>query len=264
MRSPFLGMDPYLEAPTRWPSVHHRLLSTIADTLGDALAPAFIVTVEERVYIATPDDLLRMPWMQPDVFLVETAGPASFSTSSAVITPPLLIEPLEEEEVRERYLEIVDVETRAVVTVIEVLSPTNKTGATTGRAQFLEKRRRVLASQTNWIEIDLLRAGERPPEATGRGDYYALLHRGVPGSPYEVWAATVQQRLPTIGVPTRVPLPDTPLDLQAVVDSVYRRGHYDLAIDYTAPVPAPPLAPASARWVAERIADWRRDPGAGA
>ena len=43
MRSPFPGMDPYLEAPTRWPGVHHHLLSAIAETLGDALAPAFIV-----------------------------------------------------------------------------------------------------------------------------------------------------------------------------------------------------------------------------
>ena len=47
-------MDPYLEAPTRWAGVRHRLLSAIADTLVDALAPAFIIAVEERVYVATP------------------------------------------------------------------------------------------------------------------------------------------------------------------------------------------------------------------
>ncbi len=76
MRSPFPGMDPYLEAPNRWTGVHHHLLSAIAETLGDALAPAFVVAVEERVYIATPGDILRMPWIQADVsWLARTTNP---------------------------------------------------------------------------------------------------------------------------------------------------------------------------------------------
>ncbi len=259
MASPFPGMDPFLEAPARWSGVHHHLLSAIAESLGDALAPAFIVAIEERVYVATPGDLLRMPWLQPDVFVVGSAlqTQASAPMGGTSITPPLLIEPLEAEEVRERFLEILDVESRVVVATIEVLSPTNKAPGTTGRDKFLDKRRRVLASQTHWIEIDLLRAGERPPEVQGRGDYYALLHRGTAGSAYEVWVAGLRQRLPVIGVPTRAPLPDTPLDLQAIVDTAYRRGHYDIAIAYDAPVPAPPLRADDASWAAERITVWR-------
>lgn len=258
MRSPFPGMDPFLEAPARWPGVHHRLLSAIADILGDALAPTFIVSVEERVYIATPDDLLRTPWIQPDKFLVSASSSQPSSTSSSVITPPDLVPPLEDEEVRERYLEILDVETRAVVATIEVLSPTNKVRGTTGREKFLEKRRHVLASQTRWIEIDLLRAGDRPPEAYSRGDYYALLHRGEEGARFEVWPVALPARLPVIAVPTRAPLPDTPLDLQAAVDSVYQRGHYDIVINYDAPVPAPPLSEQKTGWVRARIAAWRQ------
>ncbi len=73
--SPFPGIDPYLEEPTRWPGVHTRLITLIADTLPPQLAPAFTVAIEERVYVATP-----------------------------------------EEEVRERYLEIRDTRTRAVIT----------------------------------------------------------------------------------------------------------------------------------------------------
>jgi hypothetical protein len=250
-------MDPYLEVAAHWPTVHHRLLSVIEQTLADALAPAFIVTVEERVYVATPDEILHLPWFQPDVFLVSAAAPTPEWASSMTITPPLLIAPIDAEEVREYYLEIVDVETRAVVTTIEVLSPTNKAAGTTGRTKFLEKRRRVLASRTHWIEIDLLRAGERPPEAQGRGDYYALLHRGDEGAQYEVWPMQLRERLPVIAVPARAPLPDTPLDLQMIVNSVYRRGHYEIAIKYDAPVPPPPLAPDDARWAAQRIAAWR-------
>lgn len=255
--SPFPGMDPYLETPARWSGVHHHLLSAVAEMLGDMLAPAFIVAVEERVYIATAGDLLRMPWMQPDVFLVEADSSSRPALGSLTITPPLLVEPLEEEEVRERYLEILDVETRTVVTTIEVLSPANKAAGTTGRHKFLEKRTRVLASHTHWIEIDLLRAGDRPPEARGRGDYYALLHRGNGRSRYAVWATGLRDRLPVMAVPTTPNMPDTALDLQAVVESAYRRGHYDLAINYDQPVPPPPLSDPDSQWVREQIVSWR-------
>lgn len=190
MRSPFPGMDPYLEAPTCWAGVHHRLLSAIADTLGDALAPAFIIAVEERVYIATPDDLLKLPWLQPNVFLVRASDHASTNAFSTVITPPLVIEPLEEEEVREHYLEILDTETRAVVATIEVLSPTNKAAGTSGREKFL--------------------------------------------------------------------VPDTPLDLQAIVELAYRRGHYDIAINYDRPAPPPLMSSDDAQWIREQIAAWRQ------
>lgn len=257
MQSPFPGMDPYLEHPALWRGVHHHLIAVIAETLGDALAPAFFVGVEERVYVATLDDLLALPEIRPDVHLVRVSTRQPEGANTAVITPPLMIEPLEDEEIHEPYLEIRDVRTRAVVTTIEVVSPTNKAAGTTGQRKFLDKRRRVMTSQTHWIEIDLLRSGQQPREVRDRGAYYALLRRGVAGAPYEVWSADLRGRLPTIGVPTRAPILDTPLDLQMMVDTVYRRGHYDLALDYDAPPPAPQLAPDDAGWAAERIAAWR-------
>src|SRR3954452_1208810 len=119
-RSPFPGMDPYLEEPTRWPGIHTRLIALIADTLAPQLAPAFIVAIEERVYIATPDDLISYPAIRPDVLLVSGRGHARPDTSSSLITPPLLIEPLDVEEVRERFVEIRDTQTREVIAIIEV------------------------------------------------------------------------------------------------------------------------------------------------
>jgi hypothetical protein len=160
-------MDPYLETPNRWTGIRHHLLSAIAETLGDALAPALVVAVAERVYIATPSDLLRMPWVQPCVFLVGASDRDPAREGGTVITQPLIVEPLEEEQIRERYLEILDAETRTVVTTIEVLSPANKAANSSGREKFLDKWRRVLASRTHRIEIDLLRAGERPSEVRG-------------------------------------------------------------------------------------------------
>ncbi len=102
--SPFPGMDPYLEEPTRWPGVHARLITIIADTLAPLVVPQFTVAIEERIYIASPDGLI-----------VESIGM---------------------EEIRERYLEVRDTRTRAVITTIEVVSP----GATNRTRDYRHKR----------------------------------------------------------------------------------------------------------------------------
>lgn len=254
--SPFPGMDPYLEEPTRWPGVHTRLLTLIADTLAPQLAPTYTVVIKERVYIATPDDLISYPPIRPDLHLISGRGNVQPGAGNSVITPPLLIEPLEIEQVRERYLEIRDTRTRAVVTIIEVVSPANKMPGSEGRRQFLEKRRRILASQTHWIEIDLVRVGERPPEARDHATYYALLRRGEARAPFAFWGAMLQERLPVIAIPTRAPVPDLPLDLQELVDTVYNRGVYAEVIDYGERVPLPQLPPDDGRWAQQQVTAW--------
>jgi hypothetical protein len=56
MPSPFPGMDPYLEKPSRWPGVHHELISVIRAMLTELLRPKYFVEVGERVYLSTGDD----------------------------------------------------------------------------------------------------------------------------------------------------------------------------------------------------------------
>jgi hypothetical protein len=64
-------------------------------------------------------------------------------------------------------------------------------------------------------------------------------------------------RLPTIPVPLLEPDPDVPLDLNAIVASVYERGGYDARIDYRAPVPPPALSEGEATWVDALLAPLR-------
>ena len=252
MRSPFPGMDPYLEAGAGWAGVHSRLINAISEDLADRLMPAFLVTIEERVYLLDPDDAGRRP-LVPDVLVVR--GPEADQTATTgVITPPTLIEPLLDPEVHDRYVEIRDSLGREVVATIEILSPRNKAPGAPGREAFLRKRSAVFQSGSHWIEIDLLRGGERPPDVRGRSDYYALLKRGGVAHPFEVWFFDLRDPLPTIAVPLRPPLPDVPLDLQAALSTVYRRGHYADVLPYGSPVPPPPLDPADANWVAAQIA----------
>jgi len=75
MPSPFPGMDPYLEEPSGWPSVHHWLISAIGETLIDQLVPHYSVSVEERVYITDDEDPESRQRIAPDVYIVERSAP---------------------------------------------------------------------------------------------------------------------------------------------------------------------------------------------
>jgi hypothetical protein len=256
MLGPFPGMDPYLEEPSDWPDLHSRLITAISDALAAAVAPAFIVRIEQRVYITSAEESGRQP-IVPDLYLVHGAQAEPALAAASGISTPTLVEPIFDLEIRDRYIEIHDARSRAVVATIEVLSPFNKAVGSVGYEQFQRKRRAVLASPVHWIEIDLLRGGERPPEVVGRSDYYVLLNRGGSIGPFAVWYADVRDTLPTIAVPLRPPHQDVPLDLQAVLNGIYERAFYAESVDYAGRIPAPPLRPADALWAAERIRDWR-------
>lgn len=258
MASPFPGMDPYLEDPIEWPELHIRLIMALSRQLSAQVTPHFYVRVEQRVSIVDPDDEQERRVIMPDIFLAQSSTPATASnTSERVIATPTLISTLDEDlEVREYYLAIYDARSRTVVTTIELLSPVNKAGGAK-QAAFQAKRQAVMASPAHWIEIDLLRAGERPAEVAGKSDYYALLKRAGQRGPLEVWFCDLRDPLPTIAVPLRSPFADVPLDLQVALDSAYAEARYDAQLNYAAKPPPPPLRRADAAWVGERIAAWQ-------
>jgi len=61
----------------------------------------------------------------------------------------------------------------------------------------------------------------------------------------------VDRRLPAIGIPLRPTEAAAALDIQGLIDRVYRNGAYDEEIDYPSD-PAPPLDEEAARW-ADRL-----------
>ena len=126
MTSPFPGMDPFLEDQV-WLEFHDMLLPTIHNFLVPLLRPRYIVRMEERVYLQY-ESQSRPTLSRPDVTVLrETGRPGSLKAGAPnVATQPVLIPLPLPEEVRETYLEVRLWETHQVVTVIEVLSPTNK------------------------------------------------------------------------------------------------------------------------------------------
>ncbi|MCO5170487.1 MAG: DUF4058 family protein [Planctomycetes bacterium] len=251
MPSPFPGMDPWLEDPQVWPEVHARFVPALGDALVTALKPRYLVRIEERVYVDREPQSMRA-----DVALVDRRGgghPPHAGAASTIV--PVLIPTIVPEEVRERYLVILSRD-EEVVTVIEVLSPTNKRPkGSDGRQEYLAKRERTLRSTAHLVEIDLLRAGERVPMARPLppASYYVVVSRAQRRPRCEVYPIHLRDRLPPVGVPL---LGDeaVEVDLQTILDTVYDRAGYDAYLDHGRPLPPPPLDPDDEAWAREVLA----------
>lgn len=253
MPTPFPGMDPYLEHRSMWPGVHTRLIVAIADALVPLLRPTYYVDIELRTYVtvALPDTLVGLP----DVLIMSSGTTDPSPVKATAVANPLTVALPMPEEVKERYLEIRDVATSQVITVIELLSLTNKlTGE--GRRQYEEKRLKVLGSRTNLIEIDLLRAGPPLPFANGRqaheADYRLIVSRAWQRPRADAYLFRVRDAIPAIPIPLVQGAAEPTLPLNSLLHDLYERAGYDLAIDYTQAAD-PPLRPEDAAWAASLI-----------
>src|SRR5437867_3551408 len=160
MKSPFPGMDPYLER--YWGDIHHRFIQYACDSLQPGLPPDLRARVEERVFLETEPDLVRM--IVPDVHVSQVRGASAQASrtaqgGSAAVAEPLVFE-VHTEPVTEGYLEIRQRDGGKVITVIEFLSPANKLGGV-GQQQYADKQEEVLRSDASLVEIDLVRRGHR-------------------------------------------------------------------------------------------------------
>jgi hypothetical protein len=256
MPSPFPGMDPYLEA--HWRDVHASLIIYARDALQGVLPAPLRARVEERVLLETPQGFADHP-LFPDVRVVEYAQERGLQTrpaGGAAVAEPLVID-AKAESATQTFIEIIDHESgNPVVTVIEFLSPSNKSLGP-NRELYLRKQQELCASDTNLVEIDLSRFGTHTlafplahlkPKA--RTPYMACVRRATRRDKAEVYPMPLWQRLPAIRVPLRPEDADVPLDLQALVEQCYRNGAYDGTIDYAAD-PDPPLFGGDKDWAAE-------------
>jgi hypothetical protein len=256
----FPGMDPYLEDPQIWPGVHASFMVYLRDHLLPALRPRYIATVEERVYVEGPDCAII-----PDVWLRQTyPGKTTAATVVADEDAPVVVDALPL-EVHEPYVTILDRRSnQRIVTVIEVVSPTNKY-AGPGRQLYAAKQQEVLRSDTHLVEIDLLRTGPHVlaiPEATARRqgpyDYLISVNRATkqPQSSFELYLRGLRQRLPRIKIPLAGDDPDVKLDLQAVLEQTYAAGYRE-RLNYAVPC-NPPLAAADQAWANQLIQEAER------
>ncbi len=252
MPSPFPAMDPYLEGYL-WPDVHHSLAGEIRAQLAAKIWPNYVARITVRFVAEEAETQESVGVMLPDVELLRrhsltTEEPRAQVAVTDITAAPLVLSLPPTIRVRLASIEIHDRAHRDLVTSIEILSPVNKRG--TGWDEYERKRQSVMQSSAHLLEIDLLRRGRRhvddsklPP-----APYFVFLTRA-PLRQIEVWPIQLHDRFPILPVPLFAPDPDVPLDLNAVLATIYDEARYDGDIDYRQP-PDPPLEGEDAQWAA--------------
>lgn len=257
MPSPFPGMNPYLEHRFIWPGFHERLIIRVADALITQVVPRYYVGTQHHLFVAGGGD--PGEWGEPtdwsgnsDVSVLSGFGDGGAAVGTVTALAPTAVSvPTTDEPIRAAWLEVRSAEDDEVITVIELLSPSNKY-AGRDRDRHVFKRSRLLVSRTNLVEIDLLRGG--PPMEWHRRppcDYSVAISRPNHRPTVDFWPIRLRDRLPVIPIPLRPGEAEPLIDLQALLHQVYDAAAYQLHI-YRHPI-TPALAPADADWAAELL-----------
>ena len=219
METPFPGMDPYLEHPVLWQSVHSRLIVALASQPqpGRASGPG-----------------TSHPWKSGFSSRVSTRSGSPYvwvqktSLSDRVATPigrdrdrptPLVVE-VQQLEIHQRlhrdpgycYHDF------GVVTVIELVSPSNK-AAGPGRDSYVNKQRQIQRrANAIWSRsicyaacMHVMSIPESHLATAKPYDYLACVNRWPVRSRFELYPCRWRERLPTIGIPLAEPDTDVPL-----------------------------------------------------
>jgi hypothetical protein len=239
-------MDPYLEQPDVWHDFHERFIPQTAESIGGQIRPDYFVKIDEHVYIHELPGDQRHFLGRADMTVTPTSKTSHKASAVGILEPPWEIEFPSVDVERHSYLEIRDRRNRQLITVIELLSPANKQSGP-DRDQYLAKRWRFIASTVNFVEINLLRGGEKMPFVDLPADsLYAMVKRSERWPHGGVWPISLRDPLPVIPVPLRAPDPDAKIALQEIVNRVYEAaGYRDYIYDGT---PNPPLSPEDEAW----------------
>ena len=209
MPSPFPGMDPYLEDEGVWPLFHHQLVMCLYQILLPGLVDRYRARVNQRHYV----------------------------TEQALFTSVV------REEHHEDVVEIRQRNDGRLVTLLDVVSPANKT-APAGRGAYLATRRTAGAAGVNLVEIDLVLQGQPMLEYSRDGlpdwDYAVTVTRATQPKRYEIYTATLQKRLPRFRLPLAPDDRDTVVDLQTAFTRCYDQADFAGRIDYRR---GPPVSP---------------------
>lgn len=284
MRSPFPGMDPFLEHPDIFPDFHDRFVTHLSEGLQARLPAPYVAALGRRAWIEVseryigPDVQVSHPShsgraAQPPAAASTAPAPAEGTGQAAgvaVASPPRsrpVVVHVPHDERSEPFVEIFlgRGSQRRLVTCIELLSWANKTPGEHGRDLYLRKQREVLGSKVHLVEIDLLRGGEhttavpreRLVRVAGEYEYHVSIHRFDNLEDYFVYPIRFNERLPEIGVPLWPGDGEVGLDLQAVLERTYEAGPYSREIDYAQDAPHPPIPTAWQPWLEAVLRAWR-------
>lgn len=221
MPSPFPGMDPFLESDKFWPAFHHQFVMCLYQLLLPGLMDRYRARTGQRHYV----------------------------TEQALFTS------VTREEHHEEYIEIRQRSDGRLVTLVDIVSPANKT-TPGGRKAYLDKRQEARNENASLVEIDLVLQGQPTLDYSREGlpdwDFAVTVTRATQPERYEIYTATLQKRLPRFKLPLAPDDRDTIVDLHAVFTRCYDQGGFASKIDYTQD-PMVPLDDDDRRWLHELL-----------
>src|SRR5437763_1456616 len=221
MPSPFPGMDPYLEDEVLWPCFHHQLVTCLYQILLPGLVDRYRARLGQRLY----------------------------ATEQALFTSII------RQEHHEDFIEIRQRCDNRLVTLIDVVSPANKT-STTGRQAYLDRRQEGRLANANLVEIDLVLQGQPTLDFSRDGlpdwDYAVTVTRSTQPERYEIYTSTLQKRLPRFRLPLAADDRDTVLDLHTAFSRCYDQGNFAARIDYQRDPPTT-ISDEDRQWLGELL-----------
>ena len=234
-KSPFPGMDPFLERNPTWEDVHGWFIRELVRQIVPAVRRLGLeVGVERTVYRRDPDAGMMLIG-EPDFLSFQESASSGVtwnrSSGGVALAEPQAVHEVvlddDEQSFHKQDFLVVREELRGyvrVVAVAELLSPANKSG--TYAALYQEKRQHFLASQSHFLEIDLLRDGANPsrdrfPELPSTPYFIFLARKKGMGWNEEGFPVRLQDSLPTIGLPLTADRPILPLNLQSALESAF-------------------------------------------
>ena len=201
MPSPFPGMDPYLEDGPLWPAFHHQLVTS----LYQILLPGLVDRYRARI------------------------TPRHYTTEQPLFTSIM------REEHHEEYIEIRQRNDGRLVTLVDVVSPTNKL-TDSGRQAYLAKRREAKGMGASLVEIDLVLQGQPMLDYSREGlpdwDYAVTVTRATQPDRFEIYTSTMQKRLPRFRLPLAADDRDTVVDLHTIFTRSFDQGNFAAKINY--------------------------------
>lgn len=264
LKSPFPGMDPFLEVNPRWQEFHGWFIRELARLNShQARDVGCRIGVERNIYRREPSGEMMLVG-EPDALVGPDLSIASWDRKEPTVNAVALAEPravhrvvLDPDQMqlyKQDFLVVRELGSfTRILAVLELLSFANKLGSYLPR--YREKRLSLLGSQAHFMEIDFLRIGDNPsrqmfPELTPTPYFILVARKTDDGRQEEGYPVQLQDRLPIIGLPLGPGRADLPLDLGAAFESAFDLCTQTALIDYrNEPIPEPRLTAEDAAWV---------------
>lgn len=248
--SPFRGMDPFAEARHLWKGLHTQLIGELSvHSLPPLLAPAYYVDAEPSLQV-------RQQSFVPDVQVMAAPEgqellPAGLGMPVAEATLTVTVAEESDEE-EESAIFVREAGSERLVTVIEILSYSNKSAGAEKRARYLFKRRELLAAGIHLVEVDLLRWGQRITSSLPARPYHILISRADEFPRSRVWSFGLDEPIPDTPLPLLGAREHVPLPVQSAFKSIYKARNFRQRLPYTSD-PEPPLTEQQRGFVTARL-----------